>query len=102
MLFPPDVDQLPPLWPLVACMVWWLVSHVSSIFARRCLLFLHPSSSIIRLKVVGHKPKKQPGRVIFMANHLSNSDAFFLSAAMLPWETKYVAKASLFSVRHRE
>jgi len=51
-----------------------------------------------RLKVVGHKPSRQPGRVIVVANHLSNADAFFLSSALAPWETKYIAKASLFNV----
>lgn len=34
-----------------------------------------------------------------MCNHLSNADAFFLCSALLPWETKYIAKASLFQAR---
>jgi len=34
-----------------------------------------------------------------MCNHLSNADAFFLCSALLPWETKYIAKADLFQVR---
>lgn len=33
-----------------------------------------------------------------MCNHLSNADAFFLCSALLPWETKYIAKADLFKV----
>jgi 1-acyl-sn-glycerol-3-phosphate acyltransferase len=51
-----------------------------------------------RLLVVG--PRAPPlGRSIVVCNHLSNADAFFLSAALLPQETKYIAKADLFHVR---
>jgi hypothetical protein len=50
-----------------------------------------------RVSVVGPRPEEPSGSLI-VCNHLSNADAYFLSAALLPWETKYIAKASLFDV----
>lgn len=51
----------------------------------------------LSLHVLGDRPL-EPRRTIVVCNHLSNGDAFFLSSALLPFETKWIAKASLFKV----
>lgn len=42
--------------------------------------------------------KKRPHKVIVMCNHVSNLDPFITSRALLPFETKYIAKSDLFKV----
>ena len=41
-------------------------------------------------------PVKPAGRVVFVSNHMSNADVFLIST--LPWEMKWLGKASLFRV----
>jgi len=62
-------------------------------------LFVVDLNPLWSLKVV-RKPKgfeNTSGKII-MCNHLSNADPFILCSALLPVETKYVAKGSLFKV----
>ncbi|EKU22971.1 glycerol-3-phosphate acyltransferase, partial [Nannochloropsis gaditana CCMP526] len=66
----------------------WIFRSVSSLVIR-----LNP---YWHLRVLGPRPTRPPSKTLIMCNHLSNADAFFLSSALLPWETKYIAKASLF------
>jgi 1-acyl-sn-glycerol-3-phosphate acyltransferase len=59
------------------------------------LIFFNPLWSV---RVHEKAPAKLPERVLVMSNHLSDLDAFVTSATLLPHESKYIAKASLFSV----
>jgi 1-acyl-sn-glycerol-3-phosphate acyltransferase len=49
-----------------------------------------------RFRVHGPVPSERPGRVVVVSNHVSNSDSFLISH--LPWEMKWLGKASLFRV----
>jgi 1-acyl-sn-glycerol-3-phosphate acyltransferase len=44
----------------------------------------------------GEAPRSIPGRTIVVSNHESNADPFLIS--MLPWEMKWLGKASLFKI----
>lgn len=46
----------------------------------------------------GSLPSVRPKRLIIMSNHISNLDPFITSRALLPWESKYIAKSELFKV----
>src|SRR5690606_14525976 len=47
-------------------------------------------------RIHGELPDYRPGKTVVVANHVSNSDAFLI--AHLPWEMKWLSKASLFRV----
>ncbi|GAB5036893.1 1-acyl-sn-glycerol-3-phosphate acyltransferase [Nannochloropsis oceanica] len=68
----------------------WIFRYISSY-----VIHLNP---FWHLQMVGPRPSSPPTKTLVMCNHLSNADAFFLSSALLPWETKYIAKADLFQV----
>jgi 1-acyl-sn-glycerol-3-phosphate acyltransferase len=44
----------------------------------------------------GEIPKSIPGRTVVVSNHESNADPFIIS--LLPWEMKWLGKASLFKI----
>ena len=70
---------------------WCGLSACPSVEEEQCLKS-HSSS---------HPPTQQaPSNTLVMCNHLSNADAYFLCSALLPWETKYIAKADLFKVSY--
>jgi 1-acyl-sn-glycerol-3-phosphate acyltransferase len=50
----------------------------------------------LRFRVHGPLPKRRPGRTVVVSNHVSNGDPFLVS--LLPWEMKWLSKASLFKV----
>lgn len=50
-----------------------------------------------KLRVSGKLPASSE-RTIVVINHLSNADPFFMTAALWPWETKYISKSGLFNV----
>lgn len=75
--------------PSASYLLGWIFRFISSFVIR-----LNP---FWRVSVVGPRPE-EPSGALLVCNHLSNADAYFLSAALLPWETKYIAKASLFDV----
>ncbi|MES1913540.1 MAG: hypothetical protein MHM6MM_005729 [Cercozoa sp. M6MM] len=117
----PAVRVLGTVWALVLmltvfvstfCMqavVWALMKPFTSREQRQhwCgKIFRHMSSIVMRLQPLWKlKVRNESGitgsdleSTIVMANHLSNVDPFVVCSALLPWETKYIAKASLFSV----
>jgi 1-acyl-sn-glycerol-3-phosphate acyltransferase len=47
-------------------------------------------------EVHGSMGDYQPGKTVVVCNHVSNSDAFLI--AHLPWEMKWLGKASLFKI----
>jgi 1-acyl-sn-glycerol-3-phosphate acyltransferase len=49
-----------------------------------------------RFGVYGDIPRRIEGRTVFVSNHESQADPFLIS--YLPWEMKWLAKASLFRV----
>ncbi len=49
-----------------------------------------------RFGVYGDIPRRIEGRTVFVSNHESHLDPFLIS--FLPWEMKWLAKASLFSI----
>jgi 1-acyl-sn-glycerol-3-phosphate acyltransferase len=46
----------------------------------------------------GKLPAQRPKKLIVMCNHVSNLDPFVTCRALLPWESKYIAKSGLFKV----
>jgi 1-acyl-sn-glycerol-3-phosphate acyltransferase len=49
-----------------------------------------------RFGVYGDIPKRIAGRTVFVSNHESQADPFLIS--FLPWEMKWLGKASLFKI----
>jgi 1-acyl-sn-glycerol-3-phosphate acyltransferase len=49
-----------------------------------------------RFRVYGDVPKRIEGRTVFVSNHESQADPFLIS--FLPWEMKWLGKASLFKI----
>jgi 1-acyl-sn-glycerol-3-phosphate acyltransferase len=49
-----------------------------------------------RFGVVGPVPLRPPGKTVVLSNHESNADPFLVS--FLPWEMKWLGKASLFRI----
>src|SRR5678815_4550918 len=47
-------------------------------------------------RVVGPMPKVKPRKTVCVSNHCSHTDPFLISH--LPWDTKWLAKASLFRI----
>ena len=47
-------------------------------------------------RIHGEVPRAPAGKTVVVSNHESNADPFLIS--MLPWEMKWLAKASLFKV----
>ena len=47
-------------------------------------------------QVAGRLPARKPGRTVVVSNHCSQADPFLISH--LPWEMKWLGKASLFRV----
>ena len=47
-------------------------------------------------EIHGALPDYEPGKTVVVSNHVSNSDAFLISH--LPWEMKWLGKASLFNI----
>lgn len=54
---------------------------------------LNPSWSF---RVAGDVPRSIPGRTVVVSNHASQADPFLISS--LPWEMKWLCKASLFKI----
>jgi 1-acyl-sn-glycerol-3-phosphate acyltransferase len=59
------------------------------------VIYLNPMWSF---RIVGKTSVTSLKHTVVMCNHLSNADPFFLCTALWPWETKYLAKKSLFSI----
>ena len=51
-----------------------------------------------RVTVHGSLPAERPRKLIVMSNHVSNADPWVTLRAILPWESKYIAKSDLFKV----
>jgi len=69
------------------------------IFRRVSYLFMIQLNPLWSLKVSSRTMLTSNTKgVIFMSNHLANADPFVLCSALLPVETKYIAKASLFKI----
>jgi 1-acyl-sn-glycerol-3-phosphate acyltransferase len=49
-----------------------------------------------RFGVVSPAPSRSPGKTVVVSNHESNADPFLVS--FLPWEMKWLGKASLFRI----
>ena len=47
-------------------------------------------------ELVGRMPARRPGRTVVVSNHCSQADPFLISR--VPWEMKWLGKASLFRV----
>ena len=47
-------------------------------------------------QIAGRLPARRPGRTVVVSNHCSQTDPFLISH--LPWEMKWLGKASLFKV----
>ena len=47
-------------------------------------------------RTVGSVPRRIDGRTVVVSNHASNADPFLIS--FLPWEMKWLSKASLFRI----
>jgi len=68
-------------------------------FRTGCALWACWLNPFWRLQVVKKAPEGyKPSNTILMCNHLSGADAFFLTAAIWPWETKYIYKSDLRKV----
>jgi 1-acyl-sn-glycerol-3-phosphate acyltransferase len=83
------------LWPFLSSTR--RLKMMGQIF-RGVMSFVIHLNLLWRMKVVNLFKEAEPHNVIFMCNHLSNADPFFGCAALWPWETKYISKASLFNV----
>jgi len=59
------------------------------------MVYANPFWKLIK---VGDWSKFKPGRNLIMVNHLSNADPFLTCTALLPFDSKYIAKASLFKI----
>jgi 1-acyl-sn-glycerol-3-phosphate acyltransferase len=90
------------------CVVWLLTLPIASnqrfrlqalggIFRIICS-FVSRLNPFWSVRFEGSLPATRPDRVIVMSNHVSNLDPFITCRALLPWETKYISKASLFNV----
>jgi 1-acyl-sn-glycerol-3-phosphate acyltransferase len=49
-----------------------------------------------RFSIHGPLPERKPSRTVVVSNHVSNADTFLISH--LPWEMKWLGKASLFKI----
>ncbi len=47
-------------------------------------------------QIAGRLPQRRPGRTVVVSNHCSQADPFLISH--LPWEMKWLGKASLFRI----
>jgi 1-acyl-sn-glycerol-3-phosphate acyltransferase len=62
-------------------------------FFRLMAVFCTKLNPFWQFRYVGN-PVKPEGRLVFVSNHASNADVFLIST--LPWEMKWLGKASLF------
>ena len=62
-------------------------------FFRLMAVFCTKLNPFWQFRYVG-KPEKPEGKLVFVSNHASNADVFLIST--LPWEMKWLGKASLF------
>jgi len=70
---------------------------LGTIFRVVSSLMVH-ANPFWKLVKVGDWSKFKPARNICVMNHLSNADPFLTCSAFLPYESKYIAKASLFNI----
>jgi 1-acyl-sn-glycerol-3-phosphate acyltransferase len=63
--------------------------RIMGVVAARLTPFWH-------FRVYGEIPRRYWGRTVFVSNHESHADPFLIS--FLPWEMKWLAKASLFRI----
>ena len=63
---------------------------------RDMAVFVSKLNPMWDFRVHGELPDYVPGKTVVVANHVSNSDPFLISH--LPWEMKWLGKASLFKV----
>lgn len=63
---------------------------------RLCAIFCARFTPLWDFRVYGELPPYRPGRTVVVSNHCSQTDPFLISH--LPWEMKWLGKASLFRV----
>jgi 1-acyl-sn-glycerol-3-phosphate acyltransferase len=63
--------------------------RIMGVVAARLTPFWH-------FRVCGDVPRRIDGRTVFVSNHESHADPFLIS--FLPWEMKWLSKASLFRI----
>lgn len=89
------------------CLFWLLTRAFLSESARLYylgLIFRYVSALVTAFNPFwsftqhGSLPAQRPKKLIVMCNHVSNLDPFITCRALLPWESKYIAKSSLFQV----
>jgi 1-acyl-sn-glycerol-3-phosphate acyltransferase len=82
------------LWPLT------ILFDRRRLVIGRCLRLTGVVSAHLtpfwRFGVYGDIPRRIEGRTVFVSNHESHADPFLIS--FLPWEMKWLAKASLFRI----
>lgn len=70
------------------------------VVAGRCFRLIGVTAAKLtpfwHFRVHGEVPRKLPRRTVVVSNHESNADPFIIS--MLPWEMKWLGKASLFKI----
>jgi 1-acyl-sn-glycerol-3-phosphate acyltransferase len=84
-------------------LVLWLVTAPFDrrrIVAGRCFRLMGVTAARLtpfwHFGVYGNVPRRIEGRTVFVSNHESHADPFLIS--FLPWEMKWLAKASLFRI----
>ena len=69
---------------------------ISGSFYRRVAVIVSRLTPLWDFKVVGSRPARMSGRTVVVSNHCSQADPFLISG--VPWEMKWLGKASLFRV----
>jgi len=69
---------------------------ITGTFYRKTAVLISRLTPLWDFQVVGPLPARMPGRTVVVSNHCSQADPFLISA--LPWEMKWLGKASLFRV----
>lgn len=84
---------------LVLAILTWPFDR-RKVIAGRCFRLIGVTAAKLtpfwRFRVHGAVPKRLSPRTVVVSNHESNADPFIIS--MLPWEMKWLGKASLFKI----
>jgi 1-acyl-sn-glycerol-3-phosphate acyltransferase len=72
--------------------------YVSGLIFRSVSALVTAANPFWRFTRLGSLPAHRPHKLVVMSNHVSNLDPFITCRALLPWESKYIAKSGLFSV----
>ncbi len=87
----------------VVQLILWLVTAPFDrrrIVAGRCFRLMGVTAARLtpfwHFRVYGDIPRRIEGRTVFVSNHESHADPFLIS--FLPWEMKWLSKASLFRI----